>query len=86
MPLIVVSPYARPAYVSHVTHDFGSIVQFIEHTFSLTSLGYADSTATSLSDCFNYKQKPLVFKNIAAPVGPSFFLNRTTPLTDPDTD
>lgn len=86
VPLIVVSPYAKPAYVSHYTHDFGSIVQFIEHTYNLGSLGYADATSNNLSDCFNYKQTPLVFKTIPAPVDASFFLNRTTPLTDPDDD
>ena len=33
VPLIVVSPYAKAAYISHVTHDFGSILKFIESTF-----------------------------------------------------
>ena len=28
VPLIVVSPYAKAAYISHVTHDFGSILKF----------------------------------------------------------
>jgi len=86
VPLIVVSPYARPQYISHVTHDFGSIVLYIEHTFGLASLGYADAKANSLSDCFNYKQTPLKFKTITAPVKAEFFLNRTTPLMDPDDD
>ena len=85
VPLIVVSPYAKPAYISHVTHDFGSILQFIEHTYSLPSLGYADATATSLSDCFNFKQKPLAYKTIAAPVAPSYFLN-SADTSDPDDD
>ena len=26
VPTIVISPYARPAYISHGTHDFGSIL------------------------------------------------------------
>ena len=30
VPLIVVSPYARHGYVSHVSHDFGSILKFTE--------------------------------------------------------
>ena len=85
VPLIVVSPYAKPAYISHVTHDFGSILQFIEHTYNLPSLGYADATATSLSDCFNFKQKPLAYKTIAAPVAPSYFLN-SADTSDPDDD
>ncbi len=59
VPLLVVSPYAKPAYVSgpvnnpncvgtHHCHDFGSILNFIEHTFGLPSINgsvypYADS-------------------------------------------
>ena len=39
VPLIVVSPYAKAAYVSHVTHDFGSILKFVEETFGLGALG-----------------------------------------------
>jgi phospholipase C len=85
VPLIVVSPYAKPAYISHVTHDFGSILQFIEHTYNLPSLGYADATATSLSDCFNFKQKPLAYKSIAAPVSADYFL-KSLDTSDPDDD
>ena len=43
VPLIVISPYARPAYISHLNHDFGSILNLIEHVFRLQSLGYADA-------------------------------------------
>lgn len=38
VPLIIVSPYAKPGYISHVTHDFGSILKFIEKTYGLTFL------------------------------------------------
>jgi phospholipase C len=59
VPLIVVSPYAKAAYISHTTHDFGSILKFIESTFDLPSLGYADGPADDLSDCFNLTHMPL---------------------------
>ncbi len=64
VPLIVVSPYAKAAYISHTQHDFGSILRFIEKTFSLPSLGYADAYADDLSDCFNFTQTPLQFQAI----------------------
>lgn len=86
VPLIVVSPYAKAAYVSHVTHDFGSILKFIEHTFSLPSLGYADAPADDLSDCFDFTQTPLPFHTIAAPFSAEHFLNDRTPPLDPDDD
>jgi phospholipase C len=52
VPLIVVSPYARPKYVSHVDHEFGSILKFVEHQFGVASLGTTDVRADDLSDCF----------------------------------
>ncbi len=86
VPLIVVSPYAKAAYISHVTHDFGSILKFIESTFTLPSLGYADVAADDLSDCFNLTQSPLAFKHIPAPVAAAHFINDRRPATDPDDD
>lgn len=86
VPLLVVSPYARPAYISHVPHDFGSILKFVETTFNLTSLGYADASADDLSDCFDFTQTPSSFHTIAAPVGAAFFINDHRPAVDPDDD
>jgi phospholipase C len=34
VPLLVVSPYAKPAYISHQTHDFGSLLKFKSPSFS----------------------------------------------------
>ena len=86
VPLIVVSPYARAGYISHTNHDFGSILNLIEKSFSLPSLGYADAYADDLSDCFNFSQTPLSFKTINAPLNAAHFLNDTSPKTDPDDD
>lgn len=86
VPLIVVSPYARPHYVSHKTHDFGSILRFIEENFSLPTLGYADSRADDLSDCFDYTQTPITFQNVVSPLSARHFLEFTAPPTEPDDD
>jgi phospholipase C len=86
VPLIVVSPYAKAGYISHVTHDFGSILSFIEKTYNLPSLEYADARADDLSDCFNFNQSPLQFQTIAAPLSAEHFVNDRTPPTDPDDD
>jgi phospholipase C len=86
VPLIVVSPYAKAGYISHVTHDFGSILSFVEHTFDLPSLGYADAYADDLSDCFDFNQTPLVFQKIGAPMQAADFLKSTLPETGPDDD
>jgi phospholipase C len=84
VPLILVSTYAKAGYISHVTHDFGSILNFIEQVFHLSSLGYADAYADDLSDCFNFSQTPLQFQMITAPLSADHFLNDRTPPTDPD--
>jgi phospholipase C len=86
VPLIVVSPYARTAHISHVTHDFGSIVKLIETTFHLASLGYADAAADDLADCFDLTQSPTAFRPIAAALDAKFFLNDRRPPVDPDDD
>ncbi len=86
VPLIVVSPYARAAYTSHTTHDFGSILKFIETTFNLSSLGYADARADDLSDCFNLTQTPITFQKIPAALDAAHFINDKSPPSDPDDD
>ena len=67
VPLIVVSPYARKGYVSHVQHQQSSILHYIETTFGLGTLGYADARADNLADCFNYMQSPTPYAYIPTP-------------------
>jgi len=86
VPLIVVSPYAKKRYVSHTMHDFGSLLRFTEGTFHLPSLGYADSRADDLSDCFDFSQTPTQFQPLAAKYDASYFLSDTRPPLDPDDD
>lgn len=90
VPLIVISPYAKAAYISHVNHDFGSILKFIEEAFGVgqidQAVGYADSQADDLADCFDFNQAPLVFAPIPAPLDANYFLNDKSPPTPPDND
>jgi phospholipase C len=86
VPLVIVSPYAKPGYVSHVTHDFSSILKFIEVTYNLPSLGFGDARADDLSDCFNFSQKPLTFHKISAPHDANYFLTRKKPAVPPHAD
>jgi phospholipase C len=86
VPLIVVSPYAKAAYISHDMHNFGSILKFIEETYGLPSLGYADAVSDDFSDCFNFSQTPLTFQTIPAPLTAEHFINDRRPPSDPDDD
>jgi phospholipase C len=76
VPLIVISPYAKPGYVSHVPHEFGSILKFIEEQFGLGSLGFTDARADDLSDCFNFSQAPLPYHAVSAPLSKQQILTR----------
>jgi phospholipase C len=86
VPCIIVSPYARPHYVSHTQYEFGSILKFVEQVFALPSLGYTDARATSLVDSFDFTQAPRKFVPIAAPYPPSQFLREKPSRRPPDND
>jgi phospholipase C len=83
VPLIAISPYAKAGYVSHTTHEFGSILKFSEETFGLGSLGTTDARADDLSDMFDYSQTPLTFIPISAPTPPASAV-RDTRIPDDD--
>lgn len=42
VPLIVISPYAKPDFVSHVPRDYTALLAFIEETFSVKPLTARD--------------------------------------------
>jgi len=93
VPIMVISPYAKPAYASHQFNDFGSILKFIEEVFSLPAVGksvgaeYADSYALGdLSDFFNFNQTPLTFTPIQAPKGAEYFIHNKAKPSPPDND
>jgi len=58
VPLLIVSPWAKHGYVTHVDHTAGGFIKFIEHNFDLGTLGTRDAGADAFSDCFDYTQKP----------------------------
>jgi phospholipase C len=84
VPLIVVSPYAKTAYVSHVDHEFGSLLKFIEEDYGLGSLGFSDSRSDDFADCFNFMQTPQPFHRIAASKNAQYFLRPGAPHGAPD--
>jgi phospholipase C len=59
VPAIVISPYARPGYVSHETHSLVSVLKFAEVVFNLQPLTERDANASTMLDCFDFTQAPL---------------------------
>jgi phospholipase C len=85
VPLIVISPYAKKNYVSHVPYETASVLRFAEDLFGLAHLSKADARANSpAADCFDFSQKARAFVPIKAPVGPDFFLRQPNDGEIPD--
>lgn len=59
VPALIISPYARPGYISHTQYDFTSPLKLIEEQFDLMPLTARDQKANDLRDCFDFHQKPL---------------------------
>lgn len=58
-PLIVVSPYARRHYVSHVPVDHTAVTRLIETRFDLPALTRRDANAWPLLDLFDFEHPDL---------------------------
>jgi phospholipase C len=82
VPMLVVSAYARlgsgsqGGYISHTQYEFGSILKFIEDTFGLGRIGTTDVRATSISDVFDFSQKPRTFQQIPSSRSRAYFLHQ----------
>jgi phospholipase C len=77
VPLLVISPYAKQNYVSHVQYETASVLRFAEDLWGLSQLAAADTRANSPGpDCFDFSQKPRPFVKIKAPLSPSFFMRQ----------
>ena len=84
VPLMVVSPYAKRGYVSHVTHEFGSILKFAEETFDLPSLGTRDAISDDFADCFDFSQMPSAFKPLTTRMRREEFVHQRESNAVPD--
>jgi phospholipase C len=77
VPLLVISPYAKQNYVSHVQYETASVLRFAEDLWGLDQLAAADRRANSpAQDCFDFKQMPRAFAKIKAPYPPRFFMHK----------
>ena len=86
VPMIVISPYARHHYVSHVQHEFGSIMHFTEDVFGLPSMHTTDQRADALRDCFDFSQTTVPYQPIPTFRNAAYFTNPNQPDMLPDTD
>jgi phospholipase C len=59
VPAIVISPWARPAYVDSTVFEFSSVLKLIETIFDLPSLTERDGQANDMLSAFDFSQEPL---------------------------
>jgi phospholipase C len=74
VPMLIVSPYAKPGYIAKNVYEFGSILKFVESTFGLATLGTSDARARNFAgDVFDFSKPPRKFSPFAAKYPKSFF-------------
>jgi phospholipase C len=60
VPVTVVSPFVKKAYVSHKTFDHTSITRFIEAKFKIPALSNRDANADPMYDFFDFENPPFM--------------------------
>lgn len=58
VPLIVVSPFTKPNYVSHTPMDYTAILKLIETRFGLPSLTKRDAAQPDMTEFFDFANEP----------------------------
>jgi len=58
VPCVVVSPFAKRNYVSHVVHDHTSILRLVETKWNLGAMTYRDANASNLLDMVDLTAAP----------------------------
>ncbi|HEY5426438.1 MAG TPA: alkaline phosphatase family protein [Candidatus Tumulicola sp.] len=73
VPMLIVSPYAKPGYISHTQYEFASILKFVEDNWHLGRIGGNDERAASIIDCFDFKGQPRSFVPLHTEYSRTFF-------------
>ena len=60
VPLIVISPFTKPNYVSHTVMDYTAILKLIETRFSLPSLTKRDAAQPDMTEFFDFVNAPWI--------------------------
>jgi len=74
VPLLVISPWAKPGFIDHTVLEFSSVLKFIEERFDLDALTVRDQDAADLVDAFDFKhgpRAPVILQPRTCPAGAS---------------
>jgi phospholipase C len=67
IPMVVISPYARAGYSSHVVQEHTAITRLIETVFNLPALTSRDANSDALLDLFDFACPPALLDPPTAP-------------------
>ena len=71
LPFVIISPFAKPAYVSHTVGDHGSILALIEARFTPGKhLTLRDASASDLEDMFDFDNSPALHTFVSPKIAP----------------
>lgn len=59
VPLLIVSPFAKPGFVSHTVYEFSSLLKFVEDRWNLAPFTDRDAQANDMFDSFDFNQPAL---------------------------
>jgi phospholipase C len=71
VPIVVLSPWARPSFVSHTTRDYTSILRMIEDTFNVAPLTLRDANADNMMEFFDFSAGPRLLTPPPLPTQPT---------------
>ena len=71
LPLLVVSPWVKPHFVSHTTRDYTSVLRLIEDTFHVASLTLRDANADNMMEFFDFSAGPPLLTPPPLPTQPT---------------
>jgi len=58
VPALVISPWAKHAYIDHTQYEFASLLRLAEDDFNLQTLGTRDVSANDMMNSFDFSQTP----------------------------
>ncbi|HXA85347.1 MAG TPA: alkaline phosphatase family protein [Candidatus Dormibacteraeota bacterium] len=59
VPLIIVSPFTKPHYVSHTPMDYTAVLKFVEKRFNLPTLTARDAAQADMEEFFDFSSPNL---------------------------
>lgn len=59
VPVIIVSPFAKPHYVSHTPMDYTAVLKFVEKRFNLPNLTARDAAQADMEEFFDFSSPNL---------------------------